>query len=156
MRFKKLMPILKALADENRVRILMALRGGELCACQIIELMGLAPSTVSKHLSILKNAGLIESRKDGRWMYFELAPDEVTPVSEALQFISSNSKNDEQVKFDKKRLKAILDIDPVSLCRQQAESRESGEACCSGIETVSIKKINAKSTQHFRGEEKRL
>lgn len=130
MSLKKLMPILKALADENRVRILMALRSGELCACQIIELLDLAPSTVSKHLSILKNAGLVESRKDGRWMYFELAPNDAQPAAGAIQFIACNSKNDEQIKFDKKRLKAILDIEPETLCRRQAESRESGDACC--------------------------
>ncbi|MBZ0255693.1 metalloregulator ArsR/SmtB family transcription factor [bacterium] len=124
------MPILKALADENRVRILMALRNGELCACQIIELLGLAPSTVSKHLSILKNAGLVESRKDGRWMYFELADDESARAAEAVQFIFANIKSDKQIQFDKKRLKAILDIEPETLCRRQAESRESSETCC--------------------------
>ncbi|MDP8243618.1 MAG: metalloregulator ArsR/SmtB family transcription factor [Candidatus Hinthialibacter antarcticus] len=131
MNLKLLMPILKALADENRVRILLALRGGELCACQIIELLGLAPSTVSKHLSILKNAGLVDSRKDGRWMYFELASDENAPAAGAIQYIASNIERDEQVKFDQKRLKAILNIEPETLCRRQSESRESGEACCS-------------------------
>ena len=47
------MNITKALADEHRLRVLLALRGGELCACQITELFGLAPSTMSKHLSVL-------------------------------------------------------------------------------------------------------
>ena len=62
---REFMNITKALADENRVRMLMALRGGELCVCQITELFGLAPSTMSKHLSMLFQAGLVESRKDG-------------------------------------------------------------------------------------------
>ncbi len=62
------MKITKALADENRVRMLLALKGGELCVCQITELFGLAMSTVSKHLSILYQAGLTESRKEGRWI----------------------------------------------------------------------------------------
>ena len=51
------MAITKALSDPNRVRILLALRDGELCVCQITELFGFAPSTVSKHLSILHGAG---------------------------------------------------------------------------------------------------
>jgi ArsR family transcriptional regulator len=55
--------ITKALSDSNRVRTLLALRKGELCVCQITELFGLAPSTISKHLSILAQAGLVESRK---------------------------------------------------------------------------------------------
>ena len=66
------MYITKALADESRVRMLMALRGGELCVCQITELFGFAPSTVSKHLSILFQAGLVESRKKDRWIYYQL------------------------------------------------------------------------------------
>jgi AhpD family alkylhydroperoxidase len=50
----------------------MALWDGELCVCQMIELLGLAPSTVSKHISILRPAELLESRKDGRWIYYRL------------------------------------------------------------------------------------
>ena len=54
--------IAKALSDENRVLILTILEGRELCVCQVIELLGLAPSTVSKHLSILKQARLVDGR----------------------------------------------------------------------------------------------
>jgi DNA-binding transcriptional ArsR family regulator len=53
---RDILSITKALSDENRVRILIALSHGELCVCQVIELMKLAPSTVSKHMSILKQA----------------------------------------------------------------------------------------------------
>ena len=60
---RELMSIVKALGDENRVRAVMALRNRELCLCQIIELLGLAPSTVSKHMSILKQARLVDTRK---------------------------------------------------------------------------------------------
>ena len=57
---REFMNITKALADANRVRMLLALRGRELCVCQITELFGLAPSTMSKHLSILYQAGLVD------------------------------------------------------------------------------------------------
>ena len=53
---REFMAVLKALADENRVRAVAALRGRELCVCQIVELLGLANSTVSKHMAILKQA----------------------------------------------------------------------------------------------------
>ena len=66
------MNITKALADENRVRILAALKNRELCVCQIIDLLQLAPSTVSKHLSILRQARLLAVRKTGRWAYYRL------------------------------------------------------------------------------------
>src|SRR5450756_2074826 len=64
--------VTKALADIQRVRILMMLRPGELCVCQIMEVLALAPSTVSKHLSILSAAGLVDMRKVGRWAYYRL------------------------------------------------------------------------------------
>ena len=74
------MTITKALSDENRVRMLLALDGRELCVCQIIELLGLAPSTVSKHMSILANARLVEGRQEGRWRFYRLArnPGQIT------------------------------------------------------------------------------
>ena len=73
------MAITKALADEQRVRVLLALERGELCVCQIVELMGLATSTISKHMSILKQARLVDSRKQGRWIYYRRADDGRAP-----------------------------------------------------------------------------
>jgi len=82
------MSVVKALADENRVRVLMALHDRELCVCEIIELLGLAPSTVSKHLSIMYQAELIEYRKDGRWVYYRLANGKAsTPASKATEWV---------------------------------------------------------------------
>ena len=51
--------VTKALSDGQRIRIMMLLRGGELCVCRIVEVLALAPSTVSKHLSILSEADLV-------------------------------------------------------------------------------------------------
>jgi len=65
--------IVKALADENRLRVLCALRDREVCVCEITALLKLAPSTVSKHMAVLRQAHLVEGRKDGRWMYYRLA-----------------------------------------------------------------------------------
>ena len=65
--------VAKSLADEARVRTLLALAGGELCLCQIVDLVELAPSTVSKHVNQLYAVGLVERRKQGRWHYFRLA-----------------------------------------------------------------------------------
>ncbi len=59
----------KALSDEGRIRILVALGEAELCVCQLTELLELAPSTVSKHLSVLRQARLVQTRKKGRWVY---------------------------------------------------------------------------------------
>jgi len=76
--------ITKALADSGRLRILCALRHGELCACHISELLALAPSTVSRHTALLVQSGLIRVRKDGRWMHYRLASGTgVSPVAQA-------------------------------------------------------------------------
>jgi len=114
------MTITKALADANRVRVLLALRAGELCVCQITELLGLATSTISKHLSILTQAGLILSRKTERWVYYRL-PDADAPVvvREALDWVNKSLRQDEVARNDAATLKKILKIDPVELCRRR-------------------------------------
>jgi len=117
------MQITKALADENRIRIIVALGGRELCVCQLIELLALAPSTVSKHLSILKNARLIDSRKQGRWMYYRLAGDEASPkIKTCLSWIFQSVTDSTQIIDDARRMEEILKIDPEVLCSRQAKS----------------------------------
>jgi ArsR family transcriptional regulator, arsenate/arsenite/antimonite-responsive transcriptional repressor len=125
---KDLLAITGALADSNRLRALAACLCGELCVCQIIELLDLAPSTVSKHLSILKQAGLLESRKEGRWMYYRI-PDEQGPVlvREALEFVRHSLERDKQIAEDIRRLKQIVKMDPEELCQRQ----RTDSACCS-------------------------
>src|ERR1022692_4399535 len=119
---REFMYITKALADETRVRILMALRGGELCVCQITELFGFAPSTVSKHLSILFQARLVESRKEGRWIYYQL-PGKNAPeaVREALNWLEKSQASDAQILADKKQLAKILKQDPAELYKRQCK-----------------------------------
>jgi len=114
------MNITRALADERRVRALLILRKGEVCVCQITELFGLAPSTISKHLSILYQAGLVESRKDGRWMYYSL-PDKSAPaaVRQAIDWVFRSLADTPRARDDARRLKAILNMDPVQLCKRQ-------------------------------------
>lgn len=117
---REFLSITKALADETRVRLLMALTGGEICVCQLVELVGLAPSTVSKHLSLLKQARLVEGRKEGRWMYYRLADEEVSEVvRKSLEWTRSCLEADGAVIRDRERLDAILKMDPADLCRKQ-------------------------------------
>ncbi len=116
----RVLEITKALADESRVRALMALRGRELCVCQIIELLQLAGSTISKHMSILKQAGLVAARKEGRWIYFRLAEDsEQAEVVEAIAYLRQQLRNDERIRADRRRLREILQLDKEVLCSAQ-------------------------------------
>lgn len=102
--------ICRALSDENRVRILMALRGRRLCVCQITAFLDLAPSTTSKHLSILRQARLIEGSKDGRWVYYRLATSARTSklVREALEWTTVSLEHDHLTIEDQARMEAIL------------------------------------------------
>jgi DNA-binding transcriptional ArsR family regulator len=116
------MNITKALADATRVRLIMALRQRELCACQITELFGLAPSTMSKHLSILYQAGLVTSRKEGRWIHYAL-PDKEAPaiVQEALNWVKKSVAQNSRIAEDAQQVKAILKMDPSDLCKRQCQ-----------------------------------
>ncbi len=112
--------IFKALSDESRVRALMAVAERELCACQIIELLELAPSTVSKHMSILKSAGLVRTRKEGRWMYFSLVDfNSVGRIGEIVRSIIEHLKNENMLKADRIRLREIMKEDLEEICKGQ-------------------------------------
>lgn len=117
---REFMAITKALSDPNRVRVLLALRRGELCVCQITELFSLAPSTISKHLSILHHAGLILSRKSERWVYYRL-PDKSAPVviREALDWVNKSLAKTDVAAADAKQLKRVLKTDLAVICRRQ-------------------------------------
>jgi ArsR family transcriptional regulator, arsenate/arsenite/antimonite-responsive transcriptional repressor len=64
----------RAFSDRTRLRILHMLRGGELCVCQIVDVLGVPQPKASRHLAYLRKAGLVLARKDGHWSYYELAP----------------------------------------------------------------------------------
>ena len=119
---REFMNIVKALGDENRVRALLALRNRELCLCQIIELLELAPSTVSKHMSILKQARLVDTRKASRWVFYRLAGSGSAPeVLDALAWLDKSLSGDASVRRDEQRLQEILQLDLTVICSLQSE-----------------------------------
>lgn len=118
--------VMRALADESRVRALMALEGRELCVCQIIALLALAPSTVSKHMTILKQAGLVRGEKRGRWMHYRQAGAQAPPaVRGALAWLRKSTAGARIVREDRRRLTAILKADRERLCRKQGARKPS-------------------------------
>ena len=117
---REFMGITKALADESRVRVLLALRPGELCVCQITELLGFAPSTVSKHLSILEQAGLVLSRKAERWVYYRLPEKPVSAsVGEALAWVERSLATSAEAVRDARQMQKILKMDAKKISRRQ-------------------------------------
>lgn len=100
--------VAKALSDPNRLRALAALTRGELCVCQIMELLELVPSTVSKHMSVLRQAGLVAGRKRGKWMYYSLPSErDRRRTWELLSWFLAHIESDDRIRADRIRLKSI-------------------------------------------------
>lgn len=120
---RRFLNITRALADESRVRALLALRAGELCVCQLIDLLELAPSTVSRHMSLLVQAELVVGRREGRWRYYRLPGDgEAAPdVHATLAWLEATAGRSPTARADLMRLKEIC-------CRERKEV----SACCYG------------------------
>lgn len=117
--------IARALSDENRVRALLALGDQEVCVCQLIELLQLAPSTVSKHMSILKHAKLVAGRKNGRWMYYRL-PGKSAPaiVQQAILWVRQSASDDHQILMDAEQMRKILGTNRELICERQSIRRK--------------------------------
>lgn len=77
--------IFKAISDPTRLNILYLLEGNELCSCNIQEALNKPQPTISHHINILKNAGLIKGRKNGTWIYFSLANDRIIKVLDDMR-----------------------------------------------------------------------
>lgn len=113
---RDLLAIAKALSDRSRVRAVMAVRDHELCLCQIIEVLGLSPATVSKHMNVLYQAGLVQRRKSGKWHYYHLADEAAgSLVRDALQWACRSLEQDPTVREDARRIRQVRRQDLVAL-----------------------------------------
>ena len=102
-----LVKIFKALGDRNRLRIVKMLQQRALCVCEITSVLQLATSTVSKHLSILRDAGIISDSKDGKWVEYNLKTNSNNIFNKALiSMIKTWLNNDAQIKIDREKLKS--------------------------------------------------
>lgn len=73
--YKKDASVFKAFCDENRLQILVLLQNGEKCACKLLDELNIGQSTLSHHMKILCNSGLVKSRKDGKWMHYSISEE---------------------------------------------------------------------------------
>ncbi len=119
----KTLQILKALSDRNRLRVVAALMHvDELCACQVVELLQVTGATASRHMGLLLQAGIVESRKEGRWVYYCLSN---SIASHLFQWIEKELKFVANLESDRELLETIVACEPEELCR-----RQRGEKCC--------------------------
>lgn len=117
--------ITKALADGSRMRVVAALlRHNELCVCQLVELLRLSTPTVSRHMAVLLGAHLVQSRKDGRWVYYRLVNEFPGHLK---QWFEDEVFSAEGIKADEVVLKDILAAPVEELCRNQKERKECND-----------------------------
>lgn len=87
--------LFKALSDPNRLMILDMLSSGELCACKILEEMNITQPTLSHHMKTLCDCGLVEARREGKWMHYSVNPHRLQKVTKILGSITESSKHKE-------------------------------------------------------------
>ncbi len=111
--------IFKALANRNRLRIFASLmQYHELCACQFVELLQVTGATASRHLSQLVNAGLVKSKKEGRWVYYRLNKNNFN-MNVAKNWLKEELSSSDDYFNDLEKLKHIMAFDRDDLCRKQ-------------------------------------
>ncbi|MBC8374780.1 MAG: winged helix-turn-helix transcriptional regulator [FCB group bacterium] len=106
--------VFKALSDTNRLRILMMLKEKSLCVCEMVDILELANSTVSKHLSVLRNANLIMDEKSGRWVNYRIArSEESEDIDFVLTHLEQQLNNEDRVMRDREKLS---NVDRFAIC----------------------------------------
>jgi ArsR family transcriptional regulator, arsenate/arsenite/antimonite-responsive transcriptional repressor len=96
-----LVRLLQALADPTRLRLVNLLRGGEICVCYFVEILGEPQPKVSRHLAYLRKTGVVDARREGKWMHYSLAE---TPHRAVLDLILDEIADDRQMKRDRMAL----------------------------------------------------
>ncbi|CAA7620377.1 Predicted transcriptional regulator [Candidatus Terasakiella magnetica] len=129
--------VAKAIADPSRVRILKLLENGELCVCQITTVLALAPATVSKHLAGLKIAGLVQQRRDGKWVYYRVAERDFNPYARSFLNLVKASLKDDPTTAEDRRVLVLVNAVPVqTLCDQGRAALSlnalAASTCCEG------------------------
>jgi len=111
---KELVKVLKAVADKNRLRIFKMLQHKKMCVCELAAALGITMPSVSRHLSLMKDAGLIEDERDGMWTNYMLCREKVNKYAPVLQGRLKEWINDDE--GIKKMLKKTETLKREELC----------------------------------------
>ena len=109
---KKYVRVMKALSDPNRVRVLKMLEGGPLCVCEIQEVLGLAQPTVSSHMKILEDAGLVHKERQGTWMIYSHADGDDSVYARTMLAALKNWLNEDN------EVQRMIEALPEASCRR--------------------------------------
>ncbi len=113
-RIDNLQDLMLAMADKTRLRLLSMMRRDEVCVCYFTGVLDAPQPTISRHLAYLRNKGLVETRREGKWMHYRMARPKDAALARALDHVLDAAAEDGQVKSDAKRMKAAC-CDPAAL-----------------------------------------
>jgi ArsR family transcriptional regulator len=105
----EIVAIARALGDPTRVRIIAALRKGELCVCELVDALDISQSSLSSHLQICRQTGVVTTRKESRWIYYSLST-RYGPLLERIFSELQTVGSDQQLREDARRLKTRLQM----------------------------------------------
>ena len=114
---KKIANIFKALSDDTRLRVVKLLQERELCVCELMQVLDMSQPRISRHMSVLKNAGLLEDRREGKWVHYSLRKE--TPEKEIKILLDSMvviANDDTVFKADQKKLKKAVKLGEIKTC----------------------------------------
>ena len=94
MENKKMAAMFKAFGDENRIQILQLLKDGEKCACHLLEEMNITQPTLSHHMKLLCDAGIVTGRKEGKWMHYSISEKGLREMEEYLTQLIPEKKSE--------------------------------------------------------------
>ncbi len=98
----------KVLSDENRLRIAYLLAGSDACVCELADALDLPQSTLSNHLAKMRDSGLLQTRKDGTWIYYELSDARRPQIQGIFSSFEAELSTDGKLKHDQKRFDSRL------------------------------------------------
>ena len=116
----------KALAEPTRVRILASLLRGELCVCELCDALAVTQSTLSTHLQVIRLAGLVATRKEGKWMYYALTPEAAAFLKATFAHFTRSLQADAALRQDRLRLEKRLALRTAGTCCVGFENKK----CC--------------------------
>src|SRR5262245_52724966 len=128
----------KALGDATRLRVIAALRRRELCVCELCDALEATQSTLSTHLTLLREAGITCTRKQGKWIYYRLS-DEAAPLIETFLSHFAGARRDKRIRRDTDRLRQRLRLRKNGCCNVGFKQQHVGKrltlrenGCCNG------------------------
>ncbi|MBI5624596.1 MAG: winged helix-turn-helix transcriptional regulator [Elusimicrobia bacterium] len=108
--------LLETLAEPNRLRLLIALSARRLCVCELSAALRLRQTAVSQHLRVLRDCGLVQNRKDGLWVEYELSSEVLLgPSGRLLRSVLAEAALEDEASMD---LQAVTEVDRLAVCRK--------------------------------------